>query len=161
MKQVMSPNTDPIVSIEAIAKKKFLGLATELMEKELISKYEIRDVEWLEIILYRQLDHKQISLGMLYSTEVFYHRFDVYTFVSCAYDMEDKVEVLDDLIDCAQVWLDKTDYYEEFYEKGDRVIYKRLIDSRYGVTRSASMVRGGWFRRFFGCKKRIVRPQGR
>ncbi|MEK7517064.1 MAG: hypothetical protein AAB583_00810 [Patescibacteria group bacterium] len=151
-----TPNADPIFPV---AKKKFIELATKLKKKNLIKKYDLQDVDGLKLILYRQLDNKQVTLEITDSGEVFWQIFDraYECYFTSAYEMKDKLEALDNLLYFAPLWVEKNDYYEEFYEQNGKVIFRRIVFPN-GGSESASVVHFGWLRRFFGCKKRIVRP---
>lgn len=150
------PNTDPIFPI---AKEKFVELAHRLEKGKLISRYEIQAEEGLKITFYSNLDNKQVSFEISDSGEVFFRIFDkIYLHCASAYEMVDKINILDSLSEEAELWLKDRDYYEEFYEQNRKVVYRRIIFPN-GASESASLVPFGWLRRFFGARKRIVRPE--
>lgn len=157
----------------AIAEAKFKGLTNDFLKEGLVDSYSLtlpnNEDAIIRLQLIRHSDSKVIMLQISSHGECFDASYgDVFhKGTSCAYDLPEKLEELNDLLDYAKFYVQGHNYHEEVYTRNGEVIYRKLVlhkGARIGsfvVQKNggigSSSVPFGYFRRFF-CKKTVVTP---
>jgi hypothetical protein len=144
-------------SIFVIAKDKFKQLREQLTQKGLLSDHELAEKDGLLLTLVKSKDSRKVEVYIYPGGEVFSRKFnDSYETFQTAYDMEDKTEILDDLVAEAAKLMNGQSYLEEIYEKQNRIIFRKLVYAD-GSHEPSSQVFLGRIRRYFGCKKKTIK----
>lgn len=151
-----TPNSDPIFFI---AKKKFEEMSEDLKNKKQINEYSTQeDKKGMILTISRAFDNKPFSIRISPSGEIFTRVLDdSYVSTFCAYESDDKIKTLDELLNEARIWVTETDYYELVYEVNGKVIFKKIVYSD-GSSESVSKVFFGKVRKFFGAKRKVIHP---
>jgi hypothetical protein len=103
----------------------------------------------------RRPDGQPIAVEMTGTTEVY--RLDlggIYKDHEVAYELEDKLRALDELLGSAWQYLEMK-YHEEICEIGGRVIYRKIC---FDAESSRPPVVAGSMSGLLGCKRTFVRP---
>jgi len=140
---------------------KFSELAEDFKSKGFISRYSLDTPEnqdtIISLLLYRYPDNKKVELCISSRGECFDASYDdiFHKGTSCSYDLPEKLDELNDLLDYAKLYIQDRHYLEESYSSNKKVIYRKLVFTKGSTGSSQAPL--GYIRHFF-CKKTITTP---
>jgi hypothetical protein len=154
IKNVPQDKSDPIFEI---ARKRLRELGESLTNAGLISEFKIAENEGLEFSFLGVDGPLKFAIYLYPGGEVFSRKINgSYETFQTAYDPEDKIGLLEELVKESESLLSADDIHEEVYEKNGNIIFRKLIYAD-GSSESKSTVFAGRLKRFLGSKKKVIK----